>query len=175
MKYGGGDLSTGEPSHVPDKIKLSCFSKQDISTKSADLYVLGHSIRDISKQLGLAQSTIQKTLKLAGVAMRPSAQNLKNQNLKPTEHSIGVAPYGFSRLRGKLVVEPKEIRVVQIILDLWRSNKSFNAIAKHLNNQGIPTRKIGASWKHPVIQSIINRHKDNPNRIEEIITWASKN
>ncbi len=140
----------------------------------AKLYASGLSSIEISKDLGIAKSTVLKSLKIAGVATRPSTHDRKSLKSKHRKFAIGVAPYGFARLRGKLVVDVKEVETVRKIISLWQSDMSFNAIAKQLNSQGIPTRK-GGTWEHSVIKSIINRHKDNPNQIEEIITWVSKN
>lgn len=86
---------------------------------------------------------------------------------------VGVTPYGYSRLRGRLVVEPKEIETVRLILNLWQSGQSFSAIAQHLNRHRVKTRK-GGTWEHSIVRSIIQRHKDNPDQIEETI-WESTN
>lgn len=67
-----------------------------------------------------------------------------------------VLPYGYDWLDGKLVVDPKEYRVVQKILRLWREGKSARLIAEFLNKQNIATR-MGKRWFHSSINSVIKR------------------
>lgn len=139
-----------------------------------ELYEFGRSLREISKELGLAKTTILNTLKQAGVTLRPSNADYHRGPSKPPRSSVGNTPYGFARLRGKLVVDAKEIETLRQIINLWRSGKTFHAIAIQLNSQGIKPRK-GKAWQYASIQSVIQHHKTDLNRIEEIITWASKN
>ena len=67
-----------------------------------------------------------------------------------------VLPYGYDWLDGKLVVDPKEYRVVQKILRLWRNGKNARFIADVLNQQNIPTR-MGKRWFHSSVNSVIKR------------------
>ncbi|MGE3759131.1 MAG: recombinase family protein [Pseudobdellovibrionaceae bacterium] len=67
-----------------------------------------------------------------------------------------ILPYGYDWLDGQLVVDPKEYRVVQKILSLWRKGQSPRSIAKYLNGQNITTR-LGKQWFHSSIKSVIKR------------------
>ncbi|MBX2988307.1 MAG: recombinase family protein [Bdellovibrionaceae bacterium] len=69
-----------------------------------------------------------------------------------------VLPYGYDWLDGKLVVDPKEYRVVQKILRLWQNGKSARLIADLLNQQNIPTR-MGKQWFHSSVNAVIKRHQ----------------
>jgi site-specific DNA recombinase len=75
-------------------------------------------------------------------------------------HVRGVPPYGYVVVGGKLVENPKEQQLVQRVLTQWRSGKSFNAIAKTLNGQGVRTRS-GKIWEHSIVRSIIQRNTSN--------------
>ena len=70
----------------------------------------------------------------------------------------GTIPFGYCYLEGKLVVDPREYKVVLEMFRLWRSGLSLRAIARSLNDRKIPTR-FGKSWKHEVIKHIIERHQ----------------
>jgi hypothetical protein len=87
---------------------------------------------------------------------------------------IGVSPYGFAWLRGRLVMDPKEIEIVQLIIKLWQSGQKFSAIARHLNGLRKRTRS-GSQWEHSLVRKIVLRYQNNSNQIEEIIKWASIN
>jgi len=86
----------------------------------------------------------------------------------------GAAPYGFCWLRGRLVVDPKEIETARLVIQLWQSQQTFAAITRRLNGLKKKNR-AGGKWDHSLVRSIIRRHKNNPNQIEEVISWDSKN
>jgi site-specific DNA recombinase len=69
-----------------------------------------------------------------------------------------VLPYGYDWLNGKLVVDPKEYRVVQKIVQLWQKGISARAIADTLNQQRVPTR-MGKRWFHSSVNAVIKRHQ----------------
>jgi len=74
----------------------------------------------------------------------------------------GVVPYGFAYLEGKLVVDPREYKVVLSMVRLWQCGKSFKAIASHLNAKKIPTR-LGRRWFGPTVAAIVRRELEkNP-------------
>jgi len=85
----------------------------------------------------------------------------------------GVVPYGFAYLEGKLVVDPREIRVVLQMVKLWQSGKSYKAIADKLNGKGVPTR-LGKRWFHSVIQTVVKRYLEQKSSTEEAC-WESEN
>lgn len=171
---GWGCGATDEQLQPPDKVTLLSLSRQGISDKVVENYNSGRSLREISKEIGLAKSTILKALKRAGVPLRPSNADYQKGQRRPPRPNVGTTPYGFARLRGKLVVDAREIETLRLIIKLWQSGKTFHAIAVHLNSQGIKPRK-GKAWQYASIKSVIQHQKADLNRIEEIITWASKN
>lgn len=71
-----------------------------------------------------------------------------------------VLPYGYDWLDGNLVVDPKEYRVVQKILQLWRKGQSARVIADFLNHQKIPTR-MGKRWFHSSVNAVIKRQQQS--------------
>ncbi|HAR44223.1 MAG TPA: hypothetical protein DCS07_16585 [Bdellovibrionales bacterium] len=63
------------------------------------------------------------------------------QDEKPRGVRVGIPPFGFSWLRGRLVVNAEEIETVRLIIKLWQDGMTYTAIASHLNGHGIKTRK----------------------------------
>jgi len=157
-----------------DFIEFPLLSSEGISAKCTQLYQRGYSIREIAKELGVSKTRVLNKLTLAGVPLRPSNADYKKDSSRTPRSGVGNTPFGFARLRGKLVVDAKEIETLRLILQLWRSGKTFHAIAVHLNSHQIKPRK-GKAWQFASVRSVIQHHKADLNRIEEIISWASTN
>jgi hypothetical protein len=83
---------------------------------------------------------------------------LRPSNGKHHTQVVGVAPYGFTNVDGRLVENPIEQKVVRRICEMWALGLSFNAIAKKLNQLEIKTRS-GKTWEHSIVSNIINRKK----------------
>jgi hypothetical protein len=90
--------------------------------------------------------------------MRPSNTDYSKTQKRPPHSNVGTTPFGFSRLRDKLVVDAKEIETLRLILKLWQSGKIFHSIAVHLNRYNINPRK-GKAWQYASVKSIIQHHK----------------
>ncbi len=157
--YGGGRATTGEPHQYHDFIHLSPRTQSRIFEKCAPLYGKGFSLRSIEEKTGIAKSTIRSALKEHGLELRGQASgNQSNSNHKNSRHSGGT-PYGWAVFDGKVVIDPKEQRVIREILKLHKSGISYNGIAKQLNNQKVPTR-LNGKWRDRVIKFIIDRQKN---------------
>lgn len=63
-------------------------------------------------------------------------------------------PYGFDRIGKELVTNQKEQQIIRRMVEWRNSGWSFRAIAKALNEEGIPT-KLGKSWHAPSVRYII--------------------
>jgi hypothetical protein len=63
---------------------------------------------------------------------------------------------GTSSKTGKLLADPREQKIVRIMMDLWSKEYSLNVIAQHLNGTGIKPRR-GSKWEHSTIKLIITR------------------
>lgn len=71
--------------------------------------------------------------------------------------SLGHIPYGYQRINGKLVPEPKEQKIIQKVKKLRRKGKGYRKIAEILNSQGVLTRSNDAKWYDSSIWYILNR------------------
>jgi len=75
-----------------------------------------------------------------------------------------VIPFGHAWLEGRLVLEPREYKIVLKIMQLWRSGKTLAAIADLLNSQYVPTR-MGKKWFHSSVGAIIKRHNEEKQKL----------
>jgi len=92
-----------------------------------------------------------------------------SQKTKPDPTQVvcaGTTPFGYTYLEGKLVVDPREYKVVLEMYRLWQDGQSLRAISRHLNDRKVPTR-FGKSWKHEVVKKIIERHEKDLKRSKE--------
>jgi hypothetical protein len=149
-----------------DYIELPSLSIEGISSKAAEFYASGLSLRQISKHLNKSKTFIRKTLLEAGVALRGSKDVLKEGRPRTHSHHTGNTPFGYRCLRGRLILDAREIEIVQLVMNLWTAGQPYSSIAKHLNKQGIKNRKA-TPWDHSLVRSIVERHKDKPLVIEE--------
>ena len=78
----------------------------------------------------------------------------------------GATPYGYCLHRGALIEDPKEQKVVQIILSHWQSGVGFETIASTLNRQKFVT-KMGKPWTYFAVRSVIQRHLSTHTKPEE--------
>ena len=146
------------PPQAHDIITHSIKTRESKCAEFRALYEQGLSLRQIQSRTGNSKTKIRKTLSAAGVAIRDFSGNHRakldlTQVVRP-----GNTPFGYCYLEGKLVVDPREYKVVLEMYRLWKNGQSLRAISRHLNSQRVPTR-FGKSWKHEVVKKIIERHE----------------
>ena len=81
--------------------------------------------------------------------------------LRPTtsgmdKRDIGAPQFGHVRIDGKVVKDPKEQKLIRLMISYWKSGMSFNAIAKKFNDQKIKPR-TAKEWNNGTIRKIILR------------------
>ena len=140
----------------------------EITAETTRLYESGLTLREVRKQLGVSKNTVRKTLVQNGIVLRPPNGPAQKKIPKSKRLHTGVTPYGYTRLQGSLVVDPKEIVAVRIILKLRQSGKTLWDIANHLSSQGYKNRS-GTAWEHSLVRNVINRHKDGLAEVENQI------
>lgn len=157
-----------EPSQVFDYIDIYSLPTQLIIPEAVRLYQSGLTLREVSKELGISKTKVRATLILQDVVLRPPNGPEQKRIPKSKRLHTGVTPYGYTRLQGNLVVDPKEIVVVRLILRLRQSGKTLWDIANHLTSQGYKNRS-GTAWEHSLVRNVINRHKDGLAEVENQI------
>ncbi len=147
-------------------IELTSLSKVGISSSAVEFYASGLSLAQISRQLNKSKSFIRKTLLEAGVSLRQSVESHLSESSAPPKLHSGNTPFGYRNLRGRLIMDAREIEIVHSIMELWTRGKSYSAIAAHLNGLGLKNRRA-TPWEHSLVRSIVERHKDKPLNLEE--------
>lgn len=71
---------------------------------------------------------------------------------------IGYPPFGYKNADKQMVVVPQEAEIVKEIFAAHLSGKGTHAIAKALNERGVPSRKSG-HWTATTIRSILTNEK----------------
>jgi transposase InsO family protein len=122
------------------------------------IYKQGISLREIERQTGFAKTTILNTFSSTGLPRRKNKSAKKIRIKRQFVTKGGPVPYGYAYHEGKLVVDPKEYKVVLEIYRQWQKRKNYRAIARYLNDQQITTR-AGKKWTNEIIKRIINRHE----------------
>ena len=67
-------------------------------------------------------------------------------------------PFGFVRDGDNLVQCPAMFPVLQSIVAMHQESKSLNAIARHLNEQGVAPNNGGVKWFAQTVKCILNNH-----------------
>ena len=70
-------------------------------------------------------------------------------------------------------MQPNEVEHLLAILDLNRQGQGCRAIARAMNDQGVPSKK-GKHWDHSAISSIIERHEREPGLASKLGPEAQK-
>lgn len=81
-----------------------------------------------------------------------SVLRFKRQNGQVFNHE----PFGFVRDGDRLVPNPDELRIVDLVMQLRGQGLSYRAIARILNGQGVPTKR-GRVWSHEMVRRLIAR------------------
>ncbi len=148
------------PDLIPhDIIRFFPKTKDRIFDVCAPLYEAGCSLREIEEKTGFAKSSIRAALNRRGLTLRNASKAKARKVKPPMKMRSPIIPYGFAWLEGKLVKEPREYKIVLKVMGLWKSGKGFTAIARALNDQGIPTRN-GKKWFQSTVGAIIKRHQE---------------
>jgi len=166
QKNGRGGQTNCKPLQHHDYIDFPSLSKEGISSRAAEFYGSGLSLAQISRQLNKSKSFIRKTLLEAGVSLRQSVESHLSESSAPPKLHSGNTPFGYRNLRGRLIMDAREIEIVHSIMELWTRGKSYSAIAAHLNGLGLKNRRA-TPWEHSLVRSIVERHKDKPVNLEE--------
>lgn len=65
--------------------------------------------------------------------------------------------YGEKRVRGKIVKNQYELKVIDLIMVKHNEGLSYHEIALYLNSKNIPTKYKKSKWLHKTIEQIIKR------------------
>jgi hypothetical protein len=123
--------------------------------KAAPLYAQNRSLRQIEKLLNIPKTAIRDALLEYNFELRKTMPSLESARPKQPSATI---PFGYCWKENRLQLNEAEFSIVQEILNLRQSKKSFRAIAAIMNAQGYRTRKKSL-WHHESIKIIVERSK----------------
>ena len=109
QKNGRGGQTNWKPLQHHDYNDFPSLSKEGISSRAAEFYVSGLSLRQISKHLNKSKSFLRKTLLEAGVCLRQSVESHLSESSAPPKLHSGNTPFGYRNLRGRLIMDAREI------------------------------------------------------------------
>jgi site-specific DNA recombinase len=72
--------------------------------------------------------------------------------------AYGSPAYGKTSVDGELVEDSKEAEIIALMKRHRRSGKSYNAIAKYLNEHGYKSKR-GGKWSGKTVQRVLDRAK----------------
>jgi DNA invertase Pin-like site-specific DNA recombinase len=84
------------------------------------------------------------------------------QHKKQQGQSLGLVPYGYQRIKGKLEKIPEEQSVLRSMKRWRKEGLSYKKIAERLNQKGIKPRRQKASWHPSSVYYILKRSKTKP-------------
>lgn len=161
LQIGAGGANTdAHPRLLGYPHDIISFFKNPANSNFAEflgLYQKGLSLREISEETGFPVSTIRDRLIANNIPLRANKKAIAKNPIRPKRAFWGAIPYGYAVLDGKVVVDPREIKIVRRILALHQKGMSFNATAIWLNNQKVPS-KLGKQWSDKTIASIVRKH-----------------
>lgn len=156
-----------------DFIHFSKILQPGIFQEARQFYASGLSLEQVAERLKKSKSFIRSTLIAGGVSLRPSTHTPEGKVARNQGRLAGPAPFGFTYLRGQLVVHPGEVEHLMFILDLWNQGQGPSAIARQLNERSILS-KTGKQWDHSSITSVVERHQKHKELLAEFLQPKQK-
>jgi hypothetical protein len=139
-----------------DSITFQSNAKTLDKAKIVKLYVEEHkSAEQIAAEVGCSKTMVVTTLKRAK-CLRPK----KGARVIPSNYRHHVIPYGYRKVDNALMVNPKEVRICRLIVDLIERKKmNVSGVVKFLTTSKIKNREGKAVWYPAMIRRIFARWK----------------
>lgn len=126
-KIGRPHLSTDahpiDSTYDDDFIHFSKVLHSGLFQEARQFYESGLSLEQVAGRLKKSKDFIRSTMIAGGVSLRPSIHTPDRKAARNQGRMAGAAPYGFTYLRGQLVVHPDEVENLLFILDLWHQGQ----------------------------------------------------
>ena len=154
-----------------DRIYVKSISRFARNTKDClknirELKELGITILFEKENIDTAQVSDEMMITLmGGLAQEEStsiSQNMRWSIKKRMEKGTfkqSVAPYGYTKSNGKLVIKPQEAEIVRMIFGWYLNGLGLTSIAVKLNEMKIVTGMYKKSWSHNMVRYILTNEK----------------
>lgn len=153
-----------------DRIYTKSISRFARNTRDCLKYVrelksLGITIFFEKENLDTAKVTDEMMITImGGLAQEESVSISQNMNWSIQKRMqngtfFSRCPYGYDSLDGKLMVNAEKTAVVRRIFAEFLQGYGTRAIAKHLNDEAVPTDQEGETWHKNVIRYILSNER----------------
>jgi len=150
-----------------DFIHFSKILQPGVFEEARRFYESGLSLQQTAERLKRSKAFVRDTLIKGGVTLRPGLHTPEGKIVRKQRRMAGPAPYGFTYLRGQLVIHPLEIEHALGILDSWKKGRSARSIAMQLNESSVLSKK-GKQWDHSSVLKVIKLHEKSPELISSV-------
>lgn len=158
---GAGETTLSPLLYLIDYIDISSFHREALFEKAAQIYQSGLSLSLVAETLQIPKSTPRDTLVQGGMPLRPTTSGMDKRD-------IGAPNFGHVRIDGKVVKDPKEQKLIRLMVSYWKSGMSFNAIAKKFNDQKVKPR-TAKEWNGTIRKIILRQFlKEKLNEYRQI-------
>ncbi|MGZ3749484.1 MAG: hypothetical protein ACXVCD_19260, partial [Pseudobdellovibrionaceae bacterium] len=159
-------LTNGDPTfpiserwQAIDFIPLCLPDATRVSSKIAQLYQEGLSLREVSQQVCLSKTMIRNHLIKLGVELRPKLSVPTATGWRKSGKQAVRPFYGFCFHQGKIARDPKEFSVLLLIHEKWKQGVNSNSIATYLNTNKIPSR-CNKEWSWNAVKNLVDRFEN---------------
>lgn len=134
------------------KTRISAADAKTIAEK----YENGCSLRDIAFLFGFSKNKVRSEVKRNGLELRSRRPQATHQRSLKSGKQSALPYYGFCYFEGKIVKDPREFPVLQMIHRYWSQGKTIHQINLELNRAKILSR-TGKVWSWAAIQNLVIR------------------
>ncbi len=158
QKIGRAITTTAATAYALDKIDFHHLQTQGIFLKALPFYESGMPLREIARELNVCKTTVRKALLDGGADLHAASSRPMKGNARSLRPHMGVAPFGYCVIKGRITEVPKEQEAIHFILKCKSSGMNLRAIAEHLDRHKVKPRSA-KKWDHSIIRSIVIRYQ----------------
>ena len=148
-----------KPDRLFRSVKDALITVDDWSNNKISLHVIDLGGNSIDTQTALGRMFFIQSISMAEFERNITGERTKSvlNHRKDTGKSYCAAIYGFDNVKGELLVNQDEFKVVKMIFRCHKDGDSMGAMAESLNLLEVPAKK-GGKFYASTIKSIL----DNP-------------
>lgn len=150
--------------------KLSRFGRNAADVLNSLEFIQEYGVNLICTDEGIdsSQASGRLLISVLSAVAQIERENILEQSMNGRREKArqglwngGMAPYGYSLEKGKLVLNEEETKIVKIIFDTYaNTSASISEIAKYCNNQNFPRstygNRVGDFWSKSSVGKILS-------------------
>ena len=127
-----------------------------ISSELAALYEKGLSLREIAREFGCSKNGVRSSLLKGGHELRDQLSQATAKRGMSGGKQGALPVYGFCYFEGKIVRDPREFPILQIIHNGWKKKLTTHQITQGLTHAELLSR-MGKQWSWAAVGNIVAR------------------